>query len=68
MHDKTRKGGAKKGQVYKKRKPYEVVICPHCLTEGKGSVMQRWHFDRCASGAALIQEDIQEEEDEEVKD
>ena len=59
---------ARKGQVYKKRKPYEVVQCPHCLTEGRGSVMQRWHFERCASRAALIQDYIHEEEDEETED
>jgi len=21
--------------------------CPHCLKEGKGAIMGRWHFDRC---------------------
>jgi len=59
---------ARKGQVYKKRKPYEVVQCPHCGTEGRGSVMQRWHFDRCAIWAAYSEDYIQGEEDEEVKD
>ena len=64
---------ARRGQVYKKRKPYEVVQCPHCLTEGRGSVMQRWHFARCKdapveSRAVTEKNYIHEEEDEETED
>ena len=64
---------ARRGQVYKKRKPYEVIICPHCLTEGRGSVMKRWHFARCKdapveSRAVTEKNYIHEEEDEETKD
>lgn len=22
-------------------------ICPHCKKVGKGSIMSRWHFDKC---------------------
>lgn len=22
-------------------------ICPHCGTQGRGGVMERWHFDNC---------------------
>ena len=25
-----------------------VSICPHCGRKGKGRVMKRWHFERCA--------------------
>lgn len=38
---------ARKGQVYKKRRPYEVVQCPHCGIEGRGAAMKVWHFDKC---------------------
>jgi len=24
-----------------------ILICPHCKIEGKGSNMNRWHFDNC---------------------
>jgi len=54
----TRKGGPQKGQVYKKRRPYEVIICPHCLTEGKGSVMARWHFERCKDTPVEAESDV----------
>lgn len=26
---------------------YELFICPHCQTSGKGSAMKRWHFKNC---------------------
>ena len=25
----------------------QPLICPHCNTQGKGSVMNRWHFNNC---------------------
>lgn len=25
----------------------KVVMCPHCLKEGKPAPMKRWHFDNC---------------------
>lgn len=28
-----------------------IVECPHCGKKGKGSVMKRWHFDKCKKGA-----------------
>lgn len=68
MSTEVRRSGPKKGQVYKKRRPYEVVMCPHCLTEGKGTVMARWHFDRCASRAVTEKNYIEGEEDERTKD
>ena len=42
-----RRGGGKKGQVYKKRKPYELRVCEWCGSTGKGNVFLRWHHDRC---------------------
>jgi hypothetical protein len=33
-----RRGGGKKGQVYKKRKPYELRVCEWCGSTGKGNV------------------------------
>ena len=42
-----RKGGAKKGQVYRKRKPYPLQVCKWCGSTGKGNVFFRWHHDRC---------------------
>jgi hypothetical protein len=41
------KGGPRKGQKYRPRKPYEEVECPHCGAGGKGNVMFKWHFDNC---------------------
>jgi hypothetical protein len=29
------------------RKPYEIVVCPHCGRSGSSNVMPRYHFDRC---------------------
>ena len=31
----------------KKPAVYKSYICPHCLKEGKGSMMKKWHFDNC---------------------
>lgn len=42
-----KKGGAKKGQVYKKRKPYALQICEWCGTTFRGNIGARWHGDRC---------------------
>lgn len=25
------------------------LICPHCNYKGKGTIMYRWHFDKCKS-------------------
>jgi len=58
MSTETRKGGAKKGQVYKKRKAYEVVICPHCLTECRGNIFFRWHGDNCKMKTAEVESDV----------
>ena len=46
MEEKKR-GGPKKGQVYKKRKPYTLQICEWCGETGKGNVFLRWHGNRC---------------------
>ena len=47
-----RRGGSKKGQVYKKRKPYPLSTCQWCGQTGKGNVMIRWHGDNCKQNPA----------------
>lgn len=51
-----RKGGGKKGQVYKKRKPYPLCVCNWCGIEGRGNVFLRWHGDRCKRNPQNVQE------------
>jgi ssDNA-binding Zn-finger/Zn-ribbon topoisomerase 1 len=36
----------------KKRKPKEVVTCPHCGKSGGISTMRRHHFDNCGKGVS----------------
>lgn len=47
MTTEKRQGGPKKGQVYKKRKPYSLEVCEWCGQTGKGNVMIRWHGKNC---------------------
>jgi hypothetical protein len=36
-------------------KKVETVECPHCLLQGRGGTMKRWHFDNCKNKAPLDQ-------------
>jgi hypothetical protein len=51
-----RRGGGKKGQVYKKRKPYPLQVCEWCDGTGRGNVFLRWHGDRCKHNPQNAQE------------
>ena len=52
---KTQKPRSDKGKPRSKlrsdkgklRKPQPQITCPHCGKTGGGSMMKRWHFDRC---------------------